>query len=86
MSGEKAQAPFKTPITQDTLIDFLKPEHADFIVTVINCHEALVEALEQIAEGRAEFDMDNYKFACNVIEANRRVARAALALAKGELK
>jgi hypothetical protein len=49
-------------------------------------HQALVEALEKIAEGRAEFDMDNYKFACNVIEENRRAALTALALVKGESK
>jgi hypothetical protein len=40
------KAPFKTPVTPDTLIDFLKPEHADFIVTAINSHEELTDALE----------------------------------------
>ena len=44
----------------------------------------MLEALEEIAQGRGGFSKDNYEFAKNVIENMKALAEAAIARAKGE--
>jgi hypothetical protein len=52
------------------------PDNAAFVVRAVNSHDALVAALEEIAEGYGDTDHANH---CTKI---RRIARAALAAAK----
>lgn len=71
------KAPFKTPVTEDTLIDFVKPENAEFIATAINSHEALVAALEEARD---------YMLSRGTYRGVKVRVDNALALAKGESK
>jgi hypothetical protein len=57
------KAPFPTPVTEDDLIDsftegdpidLFKPDHAAFVLTAINSHEALLSALGRALPHLAE--------------------------------
>ncbi len=58
--------------------------NAALIVRAVNAHEALVRALEEIAEGAGPFSRDPLTHAENCIDDMKERARAALALARGE--
>lgn len=54
--------------------------NAAFIVKAVNNHEALVKALEEIAEGKGRFSRDQFEHARNTIDDMKELARDALAL------
>ncbi len=58
--------------------------NAALIVRAVNSHDALVRALEEIAEGAGPFSRDPLTHAENCIDDMKERARAALALARGE--
>ncbi len=55
---------------------------AKHIVTAVNSHDGLLEALERIAKGEGAFSMDPLKHAENCIEDMKLIANLAIAKAK----
>jgi len=58
--------------------------NAAFIVNAVNSHDALLDALKKIAEGRGTFSLDPFKHACNTIEEMIAIANNAISSAEGK--
>lgn len=54
------------------------------IVRACNSHDELVEALEEIAEGKGRYSTDPFQHAINTIDDMKELARKALAKARGQ--
>ena len=53
--------------------------NAALIVKAVNCHDKLVAALREIAQGKGRYSMDKLEHAANTIEDMKALAVAALA-------
>ena len=62
----------------------LRYEEAALIIRAANAHEALIEALGKIAEGKGAFNLDPLKHCANCLEDAKAIAVAAIAAAEEE--
>ena len=68
--------------SMDDIAEVRQADNGAYIVRAVNAHEALVEALAEIAKGEGAFSRDPLTHAGNTIDNMKRLATAALALAR----